>query len=83
MRVYQSKLDGTYCAGLAIIYANSVQEAIDLLQKKDDWITIEGVEYPNDDFISTSYVWSKPVSVDDITTTEITPQIKFYEKYIE
>jgi len=82
MNVYQSKLNGSYCAGLTIIYANSVQEAIDLLQKKDIWISIEGVEYSDDDY-SGNCTWSKPVIVDDLISTEITPQIKFYEKYIE
>ena len=84
MNVYQSELIGDYCAGLAIIYAESVEEASVRLENYDTYIGIEGKEYDDDDdYRTSSYCWSKPALVEDLSTTETVSQIKLVKRYIE
>jgi len=85
MQVFKSEFDGSYASGVAVIAANSQDEAIEMLKKRCEYFRVRGAIYTEDEkeWLSSNYTWSKPELIENLEYHHSEPNFLAYVRYME
>ena len=83
MNIYRSTTLTDYSNGIALICAESQEQAITLLKDKEDIRMVEGADYVEKDYRIDSIFWSKPELIDYLSSNSNEAKVLEFVYYAE